>query len=387
MIKYLLSDIDWEVGIEDALRKELQKDIKSARKIILFPTEYKNLKKTNKYLNYIMKSFIDININFKEVVLITSDMTSIDITTHIETSDVIFLMGGDTIQQMNFIKDKSLVQPLRNFNGVMIGMSAGALNMCKRGVLLDEHPTENIHFYEGLGVVDIAIEVHYDKSNDYQNELVKKSLNTLGQVYCINDNGFIIIKDKIETIGEVHLAKSTLPVIETNRLLLRHWMESDLDDLYEYAKCESVGPSAGWPAHKSIDGSKHVLNRFLTSNTELAVVLKSENKVIGGIGVHFRYPDDNLLLLNQREIGYVLNPMYWGNGYIPEAVEGIKEYVFRDVGVDLLWCGHYDFNKNSKRVHEKCGFKYQFTDQKTLTKLSNKKVNVLYYNIKKEFFI
>ena len=51
------------------------------------------------------------------------------------------------------------------------------------------------------------------------------------------------------------------------------------------------------------------------------------------------------------------------------------------MNLDLIWCGHYDFNNNSKRVIEKCGFKYKFTRKKILERLDNIEVNVLYYSI------
>lgn len=35
-------------------------------------------------------------------------------------------------------------------------------------------------------------------------------------------------------------------ILETERLLLREWRESDLDDSYGYAKDPEVGPNAGW---------------------------------------------------------------------------------------------------------------------------------------------
>ena len=51
------------------------------------------------------------------------------------------------------------------------------------------------------------------------------------------------------------------------------------------------------------------------------------------------------------------------------------------MNLDLIWCGHFDFNSNSKRVNEKCGFKYKFTRRERLIALDNIEVNVLYYNI------
>src|SRR5690606_21971593 len=92
----------------------------------------------------------------------------------------------------------------------------------------------------------------------------------------------------------------------TERLLLREWRESDTGDVYEYAKSELVGPSAGWPPHKSEEETKFIVKMFIQDGDTYPIVLKSENKVIGSIGLHHRKPDENLAHLKQREIGYVL---------------------------------------------------------------------------------
>ena len=42
---------------------------------------------------------------------------------------------------------------------------------------------------------------------------------------------------------------------------------------------------------------------------------------------------------------------------MPEAVKAVIDYLFVDLGLDFLTCGYYDFNEQSKRVQEKCGFK------------------------------
>ncbi|MCB2341466.1 GNAT family N-acetyltransferase [Clostridium estertheticum] len=178
-----------------------------------------------------------------------------------------------------------------------------------------------------------------------------------------------------------------METLVTNRLILREWKESDSADLYEYAKSELVGPSAGWPPHKNEEDSKGIIKMFIENNETYAVVLKSENKVIGGIGLHNRKPDDSLFDMKQKEIGYVLNPKYWGNGFIPEAVHYLIRYGFNKLNLDLIWCGHFDFNSKSKRVIEKCGFKYRFQKTDRLILLDNKEVITLYYNIFKSDYI
>lgn len=172
-----------------------------------------------------------------------------------------------------------------------------------------------------------------------------------------------------------------MEILITNRLILREWKENDSTDLYEYAKSELVGPNAGWSPHKNEEESKGIIRMFIENNETYAIVLKSENKVIGSIGLHNRKPDESLFHLKQKEIGYVLNPKYWGKGIIPEAVNFLIEYGFNELNLDLIWCGHFDFNYNSKRVNEKCGFKYMFQKTEMLERLDNKEVSTLYYNI------
>jgi len=167
----------------------------------------------------------------------------------------------------------------------------------------------------------------------------------------------------------------------TDRLILREWRETDSKDLQEYAKSDLVGPSAGWPPHKDEEESKVIIQMFIKNNDSYAIVFKEENKVIGGIGLHYRKPDDSLSDLNQREIGYVLNPKYWGKGIVPEAVNCLIKHGFNDLNLDLIWCGHYDFNNKSKRVVEKCNFKYRLKKDEKLRLLDNKEVTTLYYNI------
>lgn len=178
-----------------------------------------------------------------------------------------------------------------------------------------------------------------------------------------------------------------MEMLSSERLILREWRESDSSDLYEYAKSGLVGPNVGWKPHKNEDESKEIIKMFNSNDDTYAIVIKSENKVIGSIGLHNRKPDEELCDLEQREIGYVLNPVYWGNGYAPEAVNCLLNYGFNKLNLDLIWCGYFDFNNNSKRVNEKCGFKYKFTKDEKLRLLDNKEVRTLYYNILKSEYI
>ena len=149
-------------------------------------------------------------------------------------------------------------------------------------------------------------------------------------------------------------------IIETDRLILRPFSQSDLQDFYAYAKVEGVGEMAGWSHHENMEKTQEILNLFIEEDKTFAIVYKRNNKLIGSLGVEEYGLEEKLSEFfdyQGREIGYVLSEDYWGKGIMPEAVKAVVDYLFNKIGLDFLTCGYYDFNAQSKRVQEKCGFK------------------------------
>ncbi|MGI5898321.1 MAG: GNAT family N-acetyltransferase [Christensenellales bacterium] len=139
----------------------------------------------------------------------------------------------------------------------------------------------------------------------------------------------------------------------TKRLILRPWREGDAEDMYEYAKDPLVGPNAGWAPHGCLELTRQILKRFIEDDDTWAVALKEGGKVIGSVGIH---KDSSRPYEGARMLGYVLNPSYWGKGYIPEACEAVISFAFEEMGLEILAVYHFDFNERSKRVIEKTGF-------------------------------
>ncbi|MCK9303131.1 MAG: GNAT family N-acetyltransferase, partial [Bacteroidales bacterium] len=73
--------------------------------------------------------------------------------------------------------------------------------------------------------------------------------------------------------------------LETKRLILRPWLETDAKSLYEYAKDPQVGPIAGWTVHTSVKNSLEIIRSVLAVPETFAVCLKKDNKAIGSIGL------------------------------------------------------------------------------------------------------
>ena len=149
--------------------------------------------------------------------------------------------------------------------------------------------------------------------------------------------------------------------IKTKRLLLRPFAEADAADLYGYARDPRVGPPAGWPPHKSQAESLEIIRTVFAAPNTFALVDKASGRVIGSAGFtgkgrpEFPSPND--------ELGYALSADFWGRGLMSEAVRALLRYAFAGLGLACVWCSHYGDNLPSRRVIEKCGFRFQFEGQ------------------------
>lgn len=146
--------------------------------------------------------------------------------------------------------------------------------------------------------------------------------------------------------------------LKTGRLVLRPWRETDLADFYEYARVDGVGQMAGWLPHGSVEFSRGILSGFIEGKKVLA--LEYAGKAVGSLGIEEykerEFPE--LAALQGREIGYVLSKDHWGRGLMPEAVNAVLEWLFLDQQLDFVTVGHFVWNRQSRRVIEKCGFRF-----------------------------
>ena len=149
-------------------------------------------------------------------------------------------------------------------------------------------------------------------------------------------------------------------ILETKRLILRPWCEGDAEELYQYARDPEVGPPAGWRPHTDVADSREIIRTILSAPETYAVCLKETGKPIGSIGLH---RNDLAEQDDEYELGYWLGKPFWGQGLIPEASQELLRYAFEDLGMNRIWCGHYDGNVKNRRVQEKLGFVYHHTTE------------------------
>ncbi|MFQ6602058.1 GNAT family N-acetyltransferase [Flavobacterium sp. C3NV] len=150
--------------------------------------------------------------------------------------------------------------------------------------------------------------------------------------------------------------------IETQRLLLRELLLTDVDGMFELDSNPNVHLFVGNKPITHIDESRAyielVQQQYKNFGTgRWAVVLKENNEFIGWSGIKFITNEIN----NHKdfyEIGYRFIEKHWGKGYATEAGKAFVDYAFNTMKVDALYAYADKGNENSRRILEKLGLQY-----------------------------
>ena len=136
-------------------------------------------------------------------------------------------------------------------------------------------------------------------------------------------------------------------IAKTDRLILRRYGNEDLQDLYEYLSDEEVVKYEPYRVMDIAEVSEE-LDRRISSNEMIAVVLKETNKLIGNLYVGRRAFDS-------LELGYAFNRQFWGQGYAKESCEALMKRAFLE-GTHRIFAECDPCNTGSWRLLESLGF-------------------------------
>lgn len=179
-------------------------------------------------------------------------------------------------------------------------------------------------------------------------------------------------------------------VLETDRLILRHWEESDAPALFAIAKDPLIGPNAGWIPHESVAYSLAIIRTVYASRTVFAIIPKQGLTDSMGRPIEEGVPIGNITLAmgpnkaretkeGQAELGYWLGSRYWHRGFAFEAASKVICYGFRNLNLDQMWCAYYKGNTNSRRLMKRLGFYWHHT-KKSVYNPMLKTSQTEYYN-------
>ena len=145
------------------------------------------------------------------------------------------------------------------------------------------------------------------------------------------------------------------PVIQTERLVLRAFTEADIPELVPLIVAREVARTTLRIPHPYDERHAHEFLAMESKLNELrlAIILRKEAKLCGGIGLH---PDHEH---RRAELGYWIGVPFWGNGYATEAARAVVEYGFTHFGLNRIFASHFQGNRASGKVLRKVGMKHE----------------------------
>jgi RimJ/RimL family protein N-acetyltransferase len=147
-------------------------------------------------------------------------------------------------------------------------------------------------------------------------------------------------------------------MLTTNRLLIRDFTENDWPTVLAYQSHPDYLKYTSWESRTPTDVQNFIRlfigwkNQIPRIKYQMAVVLPDTHEVIGCCGIRKNSSD-----AIEADIGYELNPAYWGNGYATEIVNRLLEFGFNELKLHRIWSFCIAENTASRRVLEKTGFK------------------------------
>lgn len=153
-----------------------------------------------------------------------------------------------------------------------------------------------------------------------------------------------------------------MPIIETERLLLRNYTPGDAEDLHRVISNPDVLRYIDPRREVTLDYVKETIpklnQRWADKGFgEMAIILKEEGDLIGYCGFK------NLDNTDEIEILYGLEKKYWNKGIVTEAAKACLRYFFEQTQFDRLVAVAMPENTGSWRVMEKTGMEFERRDR------------------------
>lgn len=212
-IRYLLSGQDSDNGFESNITSYLKKDLSGKKTICFIVANPISHGKNDHYAKVVNQWFKKLNIGLKSYRLIDDRININNIHDIINKSDIIFLFGGNPFTQIKYLNDSGISHILRNFDGVVMGESAGAMNMSKTVYYSKDEDYPQTVTYEGMGLVDVTISPHFDINNkDEITDFIEynKKLKIIG----LPNESAVRISDSVEFIGDYYELVDSKPTLK-----------------------------------------------------------------------------------------------------------------------------------------------------------------------------
>lgn len=176
--------------------------------------------------------------------------------------------------------------------------------------------------------------------------------------------------------------------LETERLILKRIKKSDAEEAFRnWTNDPKTARYVLWDVHKDVEVTKELFKIWEEEYKEpytykWVVYVKELGEIIGTIDVVRKNINTRIC-----EIGYCYGSKYWNKGYGTEALKAVLEFLFNEVGFELIEIHHQEENIASGRVMQKAGLKYETTlRSRLIDKETGNRANLVVYSLTKEEF-
>lgn len=171
-------------------------------------------------------------------------------------------------------------------------------------------------------------------------------------------------------------------LLKTERLLLRPFVQTDVDDVYAFANDEEWArytlPGIPSPYERS-DAEAFVARALaLTWAEEPTWAIVLDQRAIGAVAITVD------AAANRGEFGYNVARPHWGRGYTTEAARAALDYAFYVCALDLVEARTDARNIGSWRVMEKLGMARIALEEGARTDRTGALVDEVRYAIRRE---
>jgi len=150
------------------------------------------------------------------------------------------------------------------------------------------------------------------------------------------------------------------PQLETERLILRELTLDDAGFYFRHFNITEIVKGCCFPGPKSLDAAREELELYCinpfkeNSGIRWGIVMKGNNELIGTCGFTHWWKNEH-----RGEIGYDLNPAYWRQGIMTEALHAILKYGFESMDLNKIQALIDSENVRSQKLVLRLGFKKQ----------------------------
>jgi len=206
----------------DEVAQSLKKNIVTANRIVFVPGIYEDNQLSLNQMDEILKAFEAIDIVFQQSILLNENSEIEWMAGVIEEADVVYLMDGNPVKQMAFVKAMAIDVALEKYDNVLIGNSAGALNLSRHSILTRDVSKKDGIVYDGLDLAEgISVDINYQDEISETIASVQRDYG-IDKIYGIPKSSAIFINEgALDFLGSspVHMLLNGVEPMEILDLL------------------------------------------------------------------------------------------------------------------------------------------------------------------------